>query len=83
VTDLCDQFGNQPQDRFFDPACGSGNFLVIGYEELRAIEAEINRLRDEADLTAQEVARRGDRGWRGGQLVGVVGHRLRARPLER
>ena len=69
--------------RVFDPACGSGNFLVIAYKELRAIEAEINRLRDEADLTAQEVARRGDRGWRGGQLVDVVGHRLRAQPLER
>jgi len=29
--------------RVFDPACGSGNFLVISYKELRAIEAEINR----------------------------------------
>ena len=28
--------------RVFDPACGSGNFLVIAYKELRAIEAEIN-----------------------------------------
>jgi len=35
--------------RVFDPACGSGNFLVIAYKELRAIEAEINRLRGEAD----------------------------------
>ena len=35
--------------RVFDPACGSGNFLVIAYKELRAIEAEINRLRSEAD----------------------------------
>jgi len=34
--------------RVFDPACGSGNFLVIAYKELRAIEAEINRRRDEA-----------------------------------
>ena len=34
--------------RVFDPACGSGNFLVIAYKELRAIEAEINRLRGEA-----------------------------------
>jgi hypothetical protein len=33
--------------RVFDPACGSGNFLVIAYKELRAIEAEINRLRGE------------------------------------
>ena len=29
--------------RVFDPACGSGNFLVIAYKELRAIEAEINK----------------------------------------
>ena len=28
--------------RVFDPACGSGNFLVIAYKELRAIEAVIN-----------------------------------------
>ncbi len=30
--------------RVFDPACGSGNFLVIAYKEIREIEAEINRL---------------------------------------
>ncbi|MAK56940.1 MAG: lactate dehydrogenase [Pusillimonas sp.] len=35
--------------RVFDPACGSGNFLVIAYKEMRAIEAEINARRDEAD----------------------------------
>jgi hypothetical protein len=35
--------------RVFDPACGSGNFLVIAYKEMRAIEAEINRRRDEVD----------------------------------
>lgn len=34
--------------RVFDPACGSGNFLVIAYKEMREIEAEINRLRGEA-----------------------------------
>jgi hypothetical protein len=33
--------------RVFDPACGSGNFLVIAYKELRAIEHEINRGRGE------------------------------------
>lgn len=27
--------------RVFDPACGSGNFLVIAYKEMRAIEAQI------------------------------------------
>ena len=34
--------------RVFDPACGSGNFLVIAYKEMRAIEAEINKRRGEA-----------------------------------
>jgi len=35
--------------RVFDPACGSGNFLVIAYKKMRAIEAEINRRRGEPD----------------------------------
>ena len=34
--------------RVFDPACGSGNFLVIAYKEMREIEAEINIRRGEA-----------------------------------
>jgi len=34
--------------RVFDPACGSGNFLVIAYKQMREIEAEINRRRDES-----------------------------------
>lgn len=50
--------GNSPQKllnlkkrlariRVFDPACGSGNFLVIAYKEMRKIEAEINKRRGE------------------------------------
>lgn len=35
--------------RVFDPACGSGNFLVIAYKEMRAIEAIINQRRGEPD----------------------------------
>lgn len=35
--------------RVFDPACGSGNFLVIAYKEMRAIEDEINKRRGEID----------------------------------
>ncbi len=35
--------------RVFDPACGSGNFLVIAYKEMRAIEAVINQRRDEEE----------------------------------
>jgi hypothetical protein len=33
--------------RVFDPACGSGNFLVIAYKQLREIEYEINKRRVE------------------------------------
>ena len=34
--------------RVFDPACGSGNFLVIAYKQMREIEAAINQRRGEA-----------------------------------
>src|SRR5687768_10157232 len=33
--------------RVFDPACGSGNSLVIAYKEMRQIEAIINERRNE------------------------------------
>ena len=39
--------------RVFDPACGSGNFLVIAYKQMREIEAEINRRRGEADQPSE------------------------------
>ncbi|TYK69419.1 class I SAM-dependent DNA methyltransferase [Comamonas sp. Z3] len=39
--------------RVFDPACGSGNFLVIAYKQMREIEAEINRRRDELHLRSE------------------------------
>jgi hypothetical protein len=39
--------------RVFDPACGSGNFLVIAYKEMRAIEAEINERRNETDRRSE------------------------------
>jgi hypothetical protein len=39
--------------RVFDPACGSGNFLVIAYKEMRAIEAEINQQRDEVSRASE------------------------------
>lgn len=35
--------------RVFDPACGSGNFLVIAYKEMRGIEADINKRRGEIE----------------------------------
>ena len=33
--------------RVFDPACGSGNFLVIAYKAMRRIEDEVNQRRGE------------------------------------
>jgi hypothetical protein len=39
--------------RVFDPACGSGNFLVIAYKEMRAIEAEINKRRGESERQSE------------------------------
>ncbi len=39
--------------RVFDPACGSGNFLVIAYKQMREIEAEINRGRGEAEIRSE------------------------------
>ena len=49
--------------RFFDPACGCGNFLIIAYRELRALEIEVIReLRaysaheDQKELDAAELS---------------------------
>jgi hypothetical protein len=39
--------------RVFDPACGSGNFLVIAYKQMREIEAEINRRRGQPHLGSE------------------------------
>jgi hypothetical protein len=39
--------------RIFDPACGSGNFLVIAYKQMRAVEFEINRRRGEPDRASE------------------------------
>jgi type I restriction-modification system DNA methylase subunit len=47
--------------RVFDPACGSGNFLVIAYKEMRKIEAEINRLRGELHQPT-EISKKNFRG---------------------
>ena len=41
---LRDQLGHQ---RYLDPACGCGNFLVVAYREMRRLELDIlRRLRD-------------------------------------
>lgn len=47
--------------RVFDPACGSGNFLVIAYKKLREIEAEINKRRGE-DLRPSDISEKNFRG---------------------
>jgi hypothetical protein len=39
--------------RVFDPACGSGNFVVIAYKQMREIEADINRRRGERHLKSE------------------------------
>ncbi|MGY2119176.1 class I SAM-dependent DNA methyltransferase [Nocardia gipuzkoensis] len=36
--------------RYLDPACGCGNFLVVAYRELRAIELEILKRRRDLDM---------------------------------
>ncbi len=38
--------------RFMDPACGCGNFLIVTYRELRALELELLKRRDELALAA-------------------------------
>lgn len=35
--------------RVFDPACGSGNFLVISYIQMREIESEVIKRREESN----------------------------------
>ncbi|TWH09971.1 class I SAM-dependent DNA methyltransferase [Rhodococcus rhodochrous] len=37
--------------RFLDPACGCGNFLVVAYRELRALELDILKRRRDLDMT--------------------------------
>lgn len=39
--------------RVFDPACGSGNFLVIAYKKIREIEYEINKRRGEGSRASE------------------------------
>ena len=42
--------------RFFDPACGCGNFLIIAYRELRALEMEVLRELYPKSQTARQKA---------------------------
>ena len=38
--------------KFFDPACGSGNFLIISYKELRRIETRVLKLIQQMEQAA-------------------------------
>ena len=45
--------------RFFDPACGCGNFLIIAYRELRSLEIEVLqeiRQAGQLDAMAQDLS---------------------------
>ena len=47
--------------RFLDPACGCGNFLIIAYRELRALEMEVIReIRSYSAAEGQQVLDAGD-----------------------
>lgn len=42
--------------RLMDPACGCGNFLVVSYRELRALELEIMKRRGDLDIADGKVS---------------------------
>jgi len=48
--------GRLTKIRIFDPACGSGNFLIIAYKELRELEMEIWIRRCEISRMSNNVA---------------------------
>jgi hypothetical protein len=46
LTELHNELGRL---RVFDPACGCGNFLIVAYRELRALELELLKRRRDLD----------------------------------
>lgn len=42
--------------RIMDPACGCGNFLIVAYRELRALEMDLLLARRELDLKNKNIA---------------------------
>ena len=42
--------------KFFDPACGCGNFLIISYRELRVIELEVLRELNQSGQRVLDIA---------------------------
>ena len=57
--------------RVFDPACGSGNFLLVAYKQLREIEHEINMERNEPD-TPSCIPITNFRGWGGARFSDLL-----------
>lgn len=47
--------------RFLDPACGCGNFLIVAYRELRALELEILKRRRDLDMEAMAEGKKVER----------------------
>ncbi|MFN0291197.1 class I SAM-dependent DNA methyltransferase [Pedobacter helvus] len=52
ITGLNKLIARLGQIKFFDPACGSGNFLIITYKEIRLLEIEI--IKRIIDLTTKQ-----------------------------
>lgn len=53
-TKLRALFADLRKMKFFDPACGCGNFLVIAYRELRRVELEVLRRLQRLDKNVRE-----------------------------
>lgn len=47
LTELHNELGRL---RIFDPACGCGNFLIVAYRELRALEMQLLKRRRDLDV---------------------------------
>ncbi len=73
-----------PTLRFFDPACGCGNFLVIAYRELRRLELEVlRRIRAREQSTGQlGMDVRWEAGVHVGQFYGIEIEEFPARIAE-
>lgn len=54
LTELHNELGRL---RIFDPACGCGNFLIVAYRELRALELELLKRRRDLDELDGKSAR--------------------------
>jgi len=73
-----------PTLRFFDPACGCGNFLVIAYREVRRLELEVlRRVRAREQSTGQlGMDVRWESGVHVGQFYGIEIEEFPARIAE-